>query len=50
MEEAEGWQRFETLDFQLDVPPGFEFQSLPEELPLPGLNPTYADEITTDLL
>lgn len=36
VEGTEGWQRFETLDFQMDVPPGFTFIPIQEEAPLPG--------------
>ena len=40
VEQKDGWQRFETLDFQLDVPPGFEFVPVPQNQPLPGLHPS----------
>jgi len=36
VEQKDGWQRFETLDFQIDVPPGFDFIAAPQEQPLPG--------------
>lgn len=36
VEQNEGWQRFETLDFQLDIPPEFKAEPIPEEAPLPG--------------
>lgn len=41
VEQADSWQRFETLDFQLDVPPGFIFEAAPEEQPLPGAHFHY---------
>jgi len=39
VEQKDGWQRFETLDFQIDVPPGFDFIAAPQEQPLPGSPP-----------